>query len=170
MIAYTITRDVTQLRLAEAYVEAPGDEHRDPRRRPALVLTSAVRGRALFKSTGQPGPPAGFICEATPDGPLDRNASIPPSRQAALYVYADFLDIRRARATWGGFNPAANIPAAWNRTRSRRARPTAVGPPHRDTSSHRRNHPHLEVKTSEGPFFLRIRVVAISRCLRNRTF
>lgn len=61
--------------------------------------------------------------------PLERRASVPLSRQAACQAYADFRDTRNTRATCSGRNPAANISAAWNRTRSRRARSTAVRPP-----------------------------------------
>lgn len=46
-----------QLRLAEAHMEAAGDQHRDPRQRPALVLDPSVRGRALLQSMSQPVPP-----------------------------------------------------------------------------------------------------------------
>ncbi|MEU8874102.1 transposase [Streptomyces javensis] len=80
---------------------------------------------------------AGFIREATPEGPLERRASVPPLCPAACRAYADFRNTRNARATCGGFMPALNISAAWNRTRSRRARSTAVRPPPSDTSCHR---------------------------------
>jgi len=78
---------------------------------------------------------------------------VPPSRQAACQAYADFRDTRNTRATCGGFKPAANISAAWNRTRSRRARSTAVRPPPSGylippDYTHPRRPRHPEAKTS----------------------
>lgn len=143
------------MRLAEAHMETTGDQHRDPSKRPQLVFRPAVRSRPCSNAPASQARQADFIREATPEGPLERRASIPPSRQAACQAYADFRDTRNAHATCGGFMPAANIPAAWNRnrTRSRLSRSTAVKPPPSGhlmspDYTHPRRPRHPEAKTS----------------------
>ena len=70
-----LMQDPGDLRVAEPYVEAPGDQQRDPGQRPALVLHPAVRGRPLLQRRGEPCPPRGLHPRRPPAGPLISAAS-----------------------------------------------------------------------------------------------
>ena len=66
---------------------------------------------------------------ARPAGPLDASAGRPPATSSRCHRLADIRVTRKCSATSRSVAPSSNHSAAANRTRSRRARSSAVSPP-----------------------------------------
>jgi hypothetical protein len=64
------------------HVKQPADQRGDPRQRPALILTPAMRGRPHIQlGPQQPVQLIGKEPVPAPPGPVETNAACPPARQ-----------------------------------------------------------------------------------------